>query len=86
MTTNGHDATASSTRQEDRLQGSIAVTTGSSSGLSRTMAIKFASTGARIVCADLRPDARPMAVDKSPPTPTHELINESYKGDNAIFV
>jgi hypothetical protein len=23
---------------------------------------------------------------KSPPTPTHELINEAYKGDNSIFV
>jgi NAD(P)-dependent dehydrogenase (short-subunit alcohol dehydrogenase family) len=50
------------------------------------MAIKFASAGARIVCADLRPDARPMATHKSPPTPTHELINETYKGDSAIFV
>jgi len=50
------------------------------------MAIKFVSTGARIVCADLRPDARPVAADKSPPTPTHGLINESCKGDNAILV
>lgn len=86
MTTNGHDTTTSSTRQEDRLQGRIAVITGSSSGLGRAMVIKFASTGARIVCADLRPDARPMAADKSPPTPTHKLINETYKGDNAICV
>ena len=47
------------------------------------MAIKFVSTGARIVCADLRPDACPMAADKS--APTHELINETYKGNNAIL-
>jgi NAD(P)-dependent dehydrogenase (short-subunit alcohol dehydrogenase family) len=86
MATNGHHVTSSSPRQDDRLQGRIAVITGSSSGLGRAMALKFASAGARIVCADLRPDARPMAAHKSPPTPTHELINETYKGDNAIFV
>ena len=50
------------------------------------MAIKFASAGARVVCADLRPDARPMAEHKAPPQPTHDLINATYKGDNAIFV
>jgi hypothetical protein len=27
-----------------------------------------------------------MAADKSPSTPTHELISEAYKGDNDIFV
>ena len=50
------------------------------------MAIKFASADARIVCADFRPDVRSMAADKSSPTPTYELINETYKGDNAISV
>lgn len=67
--------------QDDRLQGRIAVMTGSSSRLGRAMAIKFASGGARVVCADLRPEARPMTAHKSPSTPTHELINETYKGE-----
>ena len=86
MATNGHAVTGSSPRQDDRLQGRIAVITGASSGLGRAIAIKFASAGARVVCADIRPDARPMTAHKSPPTPTHDLINETYKGDNAIFV
>lgn len=86
MATNGHDVPGSSPRHDDRLQGRIAVITGSSSGLGHAMALKFASAGARVVCANLRPNARPMAAYKSPPTPTHKLINETYKGDNAIFV
>jgi len=86
MASNGHNVTGSSPRQDDRLQGRIAVITGASSGLGRAMALKFASAGARVVCADLRPEARPMAIHKSPPTPTHELINETSKGENAIFV
>ncbi len=50
------------------------------------MAFKFASAGARVVCADLRPDARPMAAHKHPPIPTHEAIAETYGKDKAIFV
>jgi len=79
-------ATASSPSGDNRLQGRIAVVTGASSGLGRAIALKFASAGARIVCADLRPDARPMAAHKHPPKPTHELINQTYQGDNAVFV
>jgi NAD(P)-dependent dehydrogenase (short-subunit alcohol dehydrogenase family) len=86
MTTNDYDATASSPRQGDPLQWRIAVTMGSSPWLGRAMAIKFASAVARTICADLRSDVRPMAADKSPSTLIHELISETYKGDNVIFM
>jgi len=83
-TTNG--VTGSSPSADNRLQGRIAVITGASSGLGRAMALKFASAGARVVVADLRPDARPMAAHKEPPTPTHELITQTYGKESAIFV
>lgn len=38
---------------DSRLKDRIAVITGASSGLGRATAIKFAASGARIVCADL---------------------------------
>jgi NAD(P)-dependent dehydrogenase (short-subunit alcohol dehydrogenase family) len=71
---------------DQRLQGKIAVVTGASSGLGRAIAYRFAQSGARIVCADLVPTARPMHADASPPQPTHELINEKIGKDKAIFV
>ncbi|KAK4987897.1 hypothetical protein LTR66_007469 [Elasticomyces elasticus] len=37
-----------------RLKGRIAVITGASSGLGRATAIRFANSGARVVCADLK--------------------------------
>jgi len=39
---------------DNRLQGRIAVITGASSGLGRATAIRFAQSGARVVCADLK--------------------------------
>jgi len=78
--------TGSSPTTDNRLKDRVAIITGASSGLGRAMALKFASAGARVVCADLRPDARPLRADKQPPTPTHEVINSTYKGDNSIFV
>lgn len=39
---------------DSRLKGRIAVITGASSGLGRATAIRFANSGARIVCADLK--------------------------------
>ena len=83
---NGVASSTAPSTTDTRLQGRIAVITGSSSGLGRAMAIKFANAGARIVCADLRPEARPMAADKQPPTPTHELINQTHDKESAIFV
>lgn len=39
---------------DQRLLGRIAVITGASSGLGKATAIKFANSGARVVCADLK--------------------------------
>ncbi|KAK5124913.1 hypothetical protein LTR85_001103 [Meristemomyces frigidus] len=39
---------------DQRLQGRIAVITGASSGLGKATAIRFANSGARVVCADLK--------------------------------
>ena len=39
---------------DQRLQGRIAVITGASSGLGKATAIRFADSGARIVCADIK--------------------------------
>jgi NAD(P)-dependent dehydrogenase (short-subunit alcohol dehydrogenase family) len=38
-----------------RLQGRVAVITGSSSGIGRATALAFASEGASLVCSDIRP-------------------------------
>lgn len=72
--------------QDTRLLGRIAIITGSSSGIGRAIAIKYASAGARIVCADLKPTARPVAAAaKTAPKPTHELIIANHGSDTAIF-
>jgi NAD(P)-dependent dehydrogenase (short-subunit alcohol dehydrogenase family) len=42
-----------------RLTNKVAIITGSSSGIGRAIALAFASSGAHIVCSDIRPDFRP---------------------------
>ncbi|RYP61717.1 hypothetical protein DL769_007579 [Monosporascus sp. CRB-8-3] len=42
----------------NRLQSKVAIVTGSSSGLGRAIALAYASEGAAVVCADLKPEAR----------------------------
>lgn len=67
-------------RVAGRLQDRVAVITGSSSGIGRAIALKFASEGAHIVCGDLRPEERdPNEV------PTHELVTKSF-GGKAVFL
>ncbi|CAE7027333.1 hypothetical protein CFE70_003897 [Pyrenophora teres f. teres 0-1] len=71
----------------NRLQNRIAIITGSSSGIGRAIAIAFASEGATIVCADLRPEARPSpspTTSTDPPLTTHDLL--THQGSTAIFV
>lgn len=66
-----------------RLARKIAVITGSSSGLGRAMALRFAREGARVVCSDLRPSALPQ-VPQELEVNTHDLITKN--GGEAIFV
>lgn len=70
-----------------RLANKVALVTGSSSGIGRAIALRYAAEGAKVVCADLSPASR-VAVNKNSPgqvpggQPTHELIGPQ----NAAFV
>lgn len=59
---------------DKRLDGRIAIITGASSGLGRATAIKFANSGARIVCADLKSSG------------VEDSITKQHGKDAAIFV
>ncbi|KAK2615773.1 hypothetical protein N8I77_002501 [Diaporthe amygdali] len=70
-----------------RLANKVALVTGSSSGIGRAIAIRYAAEGAKVVCADLSPLARVAAVKGSlgqapDGQPTHEIIGPK----NAAFV
>ncbi|KAF4126257.1 Short-chain dehydrogenase [Geosmithia morbida] len=66
-----------------RLENKIAVVTGSSSGLGRAIALRYAREGACVVCSDLRPAARAPDLEDSN-IKTHELIRQN--NGTAIFV
>ena len=79
------------------LRDKIALITGASSGLGRAIAEAYASAGAYIVCADLRPEPATSPTiagihkDVDLQTPTVDLINRKYpaeegKGERASFV
>jgi NAD(P)-dependent dehydrogenase (short-subunit alcohol dehydrogenase family) len=61
----------------------VAIVTGSSSGNGRAIALRLAEAGMRVVCADLRPDARLDGFEDDKETPTHELIVS--RGGQATF-
>lgn len=67
--------------QTSRLQDKIAIVTGSSSGLGRAIAIRYAKEGAKVVCADLTPTARSQ---EEAEITTHDLILRD--GRQATFV
>lgn len=62
-----------------RLSDKVAIVTGSSSGIGRAIALRYAREGAKVVCADLAPHAREQTV----PSGTHEAITQA--GGEAIF-
>ena len=66
-----------------RLQEKVAVITGASSGIGRAIAIGFANEGARIVCSDIRSDARPEGYDADTQRATAEVIEA--QGSQACF-
>jgi NAD(P)-dependent dehydrogenase (short-subunit alcohol dehydrogenase family) len=69
-----------------RLNGRIAIITGSSSGLGRAMSLRFAGEGANLVCVDLRPSPRDVVPSEVTEGPTHELVNRKHGEGRAIFV
>ncbi|KAI0160573.1 NAD(P)-binding protein [Xylariaceae sp. FL1272] len=66
-----------------RLQGKVAVITGSSSGLGRAIALAYHREGASVVCADLKQEARAEVPDEVLAN-TDALITQA--GGQAIFV
>ncbi len=62
-----------------RLEGKIAIVTGSASGLGRAIALRFAEHGAKVVVADLRREPR----DEE--TPTDLLIKKKWVGES-LFI
>lgn len=63
-----------------RLQEKVAVITGASSGIGRAIAIGFANEGARIVCSDIRSDARPEGYEADTRRATAEVITAQGSG------
>ena len=77
-----------------RLDSKVAVVTGSSSGIGRSIATAFASQGAKLViCADIQPNCCDIAETAPDPVQadnsnqaTHELICKLYGEGSGVFV
>ena len=75
-----------------RLDSKVAVVTGSSSGIGRSIAIAFASQGAKlVVCADIQPyNTADTVLERAKidedSQPTHELICKLHGEGTAVFV
>ncbi|KAL1858069.1 hypothetical protein VTK73DRAFT_7966 [Phialemonium thermophilum] len=66
-----------------KLEGRVAIVTGSSSGMGRAIALALAKEGAHVVCADLRPEAAAKGFEADKDVPTHEVIRNN--GGRSLF-
>ncbi|EFE43467.1 hypothetical protein TRV_01754 [Trichophyton verrucosum HKI 0517] len=67
-----------------RLQDKIAIITGSSDGIGRAIALRYAAEGAYVVCADLTPESRAKTKDGEELKPTHEVLDGKYPAASGI--
>lgn len=67
-----------------RLEDKVAIVTGASSGFGRAIAKAFGAEGAKVVCSDMRPEARDGGYESDINIPTDEAIRKA--GGEAIFV
>ncbi|KAJ4363849.1 hypothetical protein N0V95_000918 [Ascochyta clinopodiicola] len=70
----------------DRLANKIAIITGSSSGIGRAIALSFASHGAKVICSDLREEARVPGPSGEASTAETTVQAIMSAGGHAIFV
>lgn len=68
---------SSSNQPRRKLEGRVAIVTGSSSGMGRAIALALAAEGAHVVCSDLRPDASRNGFETDKHIPTHEVISQN---------
>src|SRR5437660_1357635 len=75
MAINNTDDSGEAARPRGRLEGRVAIVTGSENGIGKATALLFAREGARVVCFDVRDSGSPR-VD--------QLVREA--GGEAVFV
>jgi len=67
-----------------RLVGKVIIVTGSSSGFGRAIAKACAAEGAKVVCCDIRKEARPEGYEEDIRVPTDEAIRKA--GGESIYI